>query len=328
MRATKHAAPQPWRRRGLVTGIPLGPLVVGVPARLALTVLTGSGTSAGTAADASAAGARAAAPSDAGSAAGGGASATVRPTASASPTLPASATPSPSVSATPTASAGSTAPASSRAAALAGRIRPAVRYQGVATAYAAGDGSGSCLCGASDDLVIAAMNVTDYESAKACGAYVLVRAAGGATITARIVNDCPWPCAQGRLGLSRQAFAKLADLSVGRLPITWSLLSPDLPGTTAVRYKTGSTKSWCGIQVIGHRNPVAAPEVRAAQDHRHLRGAADRRRHRRAAGPRAADRRPVRPALTSPPVSLHRPATEHARRSNPGLGTVRLRPHC
>ncbi|MER5549158.1 expansin EXLX1 family cellulose-binding protein [Streptomyces sp. NPDC002589] len=328
MRATKHAAPQPWRRRGLVTGIPLGPLVVGVPARLALTVLTGSGTSAGTAADASAAGARAAAPSDAGSAAGGGASATVRPTASASPTLPASATPSPSVSATPTASAGSTAPASSRAAALAGRIRPAVRYQGVATAYAAGDGSGSCLCGASDDLVIAAMNVTDYESAKACGAYVLVRAAGGATITARIVNDCPWPCAQGRLGLSRQAFAKLADLSVGRLPITWSLLSPDLPGTTAVRYKTGSTKWWCGIQVIGHRNPVAAPEVRAAQDHRHLRGAADRRRHRRAAGPRAADRRPVRPALTSPPVSLHRPATEHARRSNPGLGTVRLRPHC
>ncbi|MGW1056060.1 expansin EXLX1 family cellulose-binding protein [Streptomyces sp. NPDC002521] len=336
MRATKHAAPQPWRRRGLGTGIPLGPLVVGVPARLALTVLTGSGTSAGTAAGASAAGARAAAPSDAGPAAGGGASATVRPTASASPTLPASAsptlpasaTPSPSVSATPTASARSTAPASSRAAALAGRITPAVRCQGVATAYAAGDGSGSCLCGASDDLVIAAMNVTDYESAKACEAYVLVRAAGGATSTVRIVNECPWPCAPGQLGLSRQAFGKPADLSVGRLPITWSLLSPDLPGTIAVRYKTGSTKWWCGSQVIGHRNPVAAPEVRAAQDHRHLRGTADRRRHRRAAGPRAADRRPVRPALTSPPVSLHRPATEHARRSNPGLGTVRLRPHC
>ncbi|MGW3062034.1 expansin EXLX1 family cellulose-binding protein [Streptomyces sp. NPDC001130] len=211
---------------------------------------------------------------------------------------------------------------------MAGRIRPAVRYQGVATAYAAGDASGSCLCGASDHLVIAAMNVTDYESAKACGAYVLVRAADGATSTVRIVNECPWPCAPGQLDLSRQAFGKPADLSVGRLPITWSLLSPDQPGTIAVRYKAGSTKWWCGIQVIGHRNPVAAPEVRAAQDHRHLRGAADRRRHRRAAGPRAADRRPVRPALTGPPVSLHRPATEHARRSNPGLGTVRLRPHC
>jgi expansin (peptidoglycan-binding protein) len=270
MRATKHAAPQPWRRRGLVTVIPLGLLIVGVLACLALTVLPGSGTGAGRTADASAAGARAAAPSDAGSAAGGSAGATVQPTASASPTLPASATPSPSVSATPTASARSTAPASSRAAALVGRIRPAVSYQGVATAYAAGDGSGSCLYGPSDDLMIAAMNVTDYESAKACGAYVLVRAAGGATITVRIVNECPWPCAPGQLDLSRQAFAKLADPSVGRLPITWSLLSPDLPGTIAIRYKTGSTKWWCGIQVIGHRNPVAALEVRAAGGWRRL----------------------------------------------------------
>ncbi|MFD8301647.1 hypothetical protein ACFV29_04700 [Streptomyces sp. NPDC059690] len=33
MRETKHAAPQPWRRRGRVTGIPSGLLVVGGPAR-------------------------------------------------------------------------------------------------------------------------------------------------------------------------------------------------------------------------------------------------------------------------------------------------------
>ncbi|MFD8725678.1 hypothetical protein ACFV2H_49010 [Streptomyces sp. NPDC059629] len=32
MRETKHAAPQPWRRRGQVTGIPSGLLVVGVTA--------------------------------------------------------------------------------------------------------------------------------------------------------------------------------------------------------------------------------------------------------------------------------------------------------
>jgi hypothetical protein len=73
---------------------------------------------------------------------------------------PASDMPSPSV--TPTASATSTAPASSRAAALAGRIKPAAGYQGVATTYATGDGSGSCLLyGPSDDLMTAAMNVTD-----------------------------------------------------------------------------------------------------------------------------------------------------------------------
>ncbi|WP_406438318.1 hypothetical protein OHB00_26960 [Streptomyces sp. NBC_00631] len=40
MRETKHAAPQPWRRRGPVPGIPSGLLVVGVPACRP----TGSGT--------------------------------------------------------------------------------------------------------------------------------------------------------------------------------------------------------------------------------------------------------------------------------------------
>ncbi|MER6421760.1 hypothetical protein [Streptomyces sp. NPDC001137] len=43
MRATKHAAPQPWRRRGLVTGTPLALPVVGVPACRT----SGSGTGVG-----------------------------------------------------------------------------------------------------------------------------------------------------------------------------------------------------------------------------------------------------------------------------------------
>ncbi|MFI7401306.1 hypothetical protein ACIBW9_12635 [Streptomyces sp. NPDC049541] len=41
MRAKKHAAPQPWRRRRLGTGVPSGLPVVGVPC-LAPTVLTGT----------------------------------------------------------------------------------------------------------------------------------------------------------------------------------------------------------------------------------------------------------------------------------------------
>ncbi|WP_338014476.1 expansin EXLX1 family cellulose-binding protein [Streptomyces sp. CB00455] len=152
----------------------------------------------------------------------------------------------------------------------AGRIKPSVTYQGVATSYAAGDGGGACLYGPSGDLMIAAMNHTDYESARACGAYVLVRAANGASITVRIVNECPLPCAPGQLDLSHEAFAKLADPSLGRLPITWKLVSPDAPDAISVRYKTGSSRSWCGIQVIGHRNPVAALEVRTANGWRQL----------------------------------------------------------
>ncbi|MFF9773692.1 expansin EXLX1 family cellulose-binding protein [Streptomyces sp. NPDC013978] len=146
---------------------------------------------------------------------------------------------------------------------LAGRIRPGVDYTGIATFYDAGNGEGgACSFGASDDVMTAAMNTTDYEVSKACGAYVRVRA-GGAAVTVRITNECPSPCKPGQLDLSAEAFAKLAAPSRGEIPITWSLLSPAAADPLSIRYKTGSSQYWCGIQVLGHRNPVARLEVRA-----------------------------------------------------------------
>lgn len=145
---------------------------------------------------------------------------------------------------------------------LAGRIQPQVTYKGVATHYDAADGDGACLYGPSPDLMVAAMNHTDYETSKACGAHILVRAANGASVTVRITNECPLPCAPGQLDLSKEAFAKLAGLSAGRIPITWSLLSPSTSDTVSIRYKTGSSRHWCGIQALGHRNPLARLEVR------------------------------------------------------------------
>lgn len=203
--------------------------------------------------------------------------AAVAPTASARAAIrtePAS--PYPSVDAssaaarpTPSATAGSPHPLTA-AAPLAGRIEPGVTYHGVATAYGAGTGDGACLFGPAADMMIAAMNYTDYESAKACGDHVLVQAANGASIDVLITNECPLPCAPGQLDLSQQAFAKLADLAVGRISITWRLLSPATSGTISVRYKTGSSRYWCGIQVIGHRNPVALLEVRVGSAWRQL----------------------------------------------------------
>ncbi|MCJ1676657.1 hypothetical protein MTF65_04710 [Streptomyces sp. APSN-46.1] len=201
------------------------------------------------------------------------------PSAPTSPAPPAdsshaAATPTAAVAtttaATPQPSAKETPPAASTPAPSAGRIQPETTYKGVATAYAAGDGNGACLFGPTDDLMIAAMNTTDYESSRACGAYVRVRAANGASITVRITNECPLPCAPGQLDLSEQAFAKLADPKLGRIPITWSLLSPRASGTISIRYKTGSSPHWCGIQVIDHRNPVARLEVRTANGWRRL----------------------------------------------------------
>ncbi|MFG2375526.1 expansin EXLX1 family cellulose-binding protein [Streptomyces sp. NPDC048504] len=152
---------------------------------------------------------------------------------------------------------------------LAGRIRPGVTYRGVATFYDA-DGGGSCLYDPSGDVMTGAMNTADYESSKACGAYVLVHAAGGATITVRITNECPGDCAPGQIDLSAQAFAKLAAPSAGRIPITWNLASPSTSDRISIRYKTGSTRYWCGIQAIGHRNPLARLEVAVGSGWRQL----------------------------------------------------------
>lgn len=165
-------------------------------------------------------------------------------------------------SATSTATARPSSASTSRTAPLAGRIRPNVTYRGKATFYDAGDGDGACLFGPAGDVMIGAMNQTDYESSKACGAYVLVRAASGASVTVRITNLCPLPCAPGQIDLSPQAFAKLADPKLGEVPITWKLLSPSTSNTISIRYKVGSSQWWCAIQAMGHRNPVARLEVR------------------------------------------------------------------
>ncbi|MEU6536951.1 expansin EXLX1 family cellulose-binding protein [Streptomyces sp. NPDC047000] len=188
------------------------------------------------------------------------AGATKKPGTSASPRPARTSAPA---SAPARASAGSTARAASGSAPLAGRIRPGTTYRGVATFYDT-DGTGACLFDASGDVMTGAMNTADYESSKACGAYVLVRAANGAAVTVRITNECPGDCASGQIDLSAQAFAKLAAPSAGRVPITWRLLSPATSQTVSLRYKTGSTAYWCGLQVIGHRNPVARLELRTS----------------------------------------------------------------
>ena len=173
-----------------------------------------------------------------------------------------------STSAKPSATAAKPAAASGTAS-LAGQIKPGVTYHGVATWYQT-DGGGACGFDAGGDQMTVAMNWSDYEGSKACGAYVLVRTSAGATVTVRVNNECPAPCRVHQLDLSPQAFAKLADPKTGQLDVTWQLLSPQLPGTMSVRYKVGSSQYWCGIQVINHRNPVATLEVGSGSSWRQL----------------------------------------------------------
>jgi expansin (peptidoglycan-binding protein) len=133
---------------------------------------------------------------------------------------------------------------------------------GLATYYDA-TGAGACLFDPSpQDLNVAAMNAEEYDNAAWCGAYVRVAGPKG-SVTIRIVDLCP-ECKAGHLDLSRQAFAQIADLPLGRVSITWQLISPALSGPIAYHFKDGSNPWWTAVQVRNHRNPIAKLEYRTS----------------------------------------------------------------
>lgn len=131
-------------------------------------------------------------------------------------------------------------------------------HQGIATYYDA-TGAGACSFDPSlQDLMVAAMNAEEYDNAAACGAYLYVTGPKGA-VTVRIVDLCP-ECKAGHLDLSREAFAQIAELAQGRVPITWQLVSPALDGPIAYHFKDGSNQWWTAVQIRNHRNPIARLE--------------------------------------------------------------------
>jgi expansin (peptidoglycan-binding protein) len=133
-------------------------------------------------------------------------------------------------------------------------------HQGIATYYDA-TGAGACSFDPSpNDLMVAAMDADEYDNAAVCGAYVKVTGPKG-IITVRIVDLCP-ECKAGHLDLSQEAFALIADLPEGIVPITWQVISPNLNGPIAYHFKDGSNQWWTAVQIRNHRNPIAKFEYR------------------------------------------------------------------
>jgi expansin (peptidoglycan-binding protein) len=130
---------------------------------------------------------------------------------------------------------------------------------GVATYYAA-TGAGACSFDASpNDLDVAAMDMPEWNGSAPCGECVAVTGPKG-NVTVRIVDLCPG-CEMGHLDLSMEAFAKIADVSAGRVPITWQVVPCDVSGNLAYRYKEGSSQYWTAIQVRNSRLPITSLEV-------------------------------------------------------------------
>jgi expansin len=137
-----------------------------------------------------------------------------------------------------------------------------VVHAGQATYYNA-TGDGSCMFGPSPDaLMVCAMNSAEYDTAAVCGASIHVTGPSG-EVTVRIVDVCP-ECPKGNVDLSKQAFAKIADTVLGRIPVTWRYVETNVSGPIAYRIKTGSSQWWIGVQALYYRNPVVKLEADSA----------------------------------------------------------------
>jgi expansin len=130
--------------------------------------------------------------------------------------------------------------------------------EGIATYYDA-SGAGNCGFDATpDDLDVAAFDMTSYAGSAACGACVKLKGPNG-EVTVRIVDSCPG-CDANHLDLSKSAFAKIAEPSRGRVPVTFQTVACNVTSAMSYHFKDGSSKWWTAIQVRNHRLPVAKVE--------------------------------------------------------------------
>lgn len=136
---------------------------------------------------------------------------------------------------------------------------PPLDHSGEGTYYAA-DGSGNCSFPATpSDLLVAAMNHSDYAASAVCGACVAIQGPNG-SVKVRIVDQCP-ECPVGDIDLSPEAFQSIAALEQGRVPIRWTYVSCEVAGPISYYFKDGSSEFWMGIQIRNHRTPIAKLEV-------------------------------------------------------------------
>ena len=105
-----------------------------------------------------------------------------------------------------------------------------------------------------------ALPPSEYGSSAACGSYLQVSGPDG-SVTVEVVNQCP-ECQAGHIDLSEQAFAKIAPLSAGLVPVTYrTLADPPLPAPLSMLVKTGSSAYWLALLPINNGNPLATVAV-------------------------------------------------------------------
>ena len=106
-----------------------------------------------------------------------------------------------------------------------------------------------------------ALPPSEYAAAAACGSYLQVTGPDG-SVTVEVVNQCP-ECQAGHIDLSEQAFARIAPLSAGLVPVSYhTIADPPLPAPLSMLVKTGSSAYYLALLPINNGNPLASVAVR------------------------------------------------------------------
>ncbi len=141
-------------------------------------------------------------------------------------------------------------------------------HEGEGTYYAsiAGTSSGNCsLPIASTDFMYAALNTPDYNGSDACGACIEVTGPKGKVVL-RVVDRCP-ECKEGDVDLSEPAFAQIADVIDGRVPITWKYVPCDRQNKNIkINFKEGSSQYWTAIQFRDIKFGIEKMEYKTTSD--------------------------------------------------------------
>ncbi|HEY0716182.1 MAG TPA: expansin EXLX1 family cellulose-binding protein [Streptosporangiaceae bacterium] len=144
--------------------------------------------------------------------------------------------------------------------ACAAAVPAAGTVTGTATHYVL-SGTGNCSYPSPPaDGLFVALSPSEYDGAAACGSYVEVSGPDG-SVTAQVIDQCP-PCAAGHVDLSEDAFARIAPLSAGLVPVSYrTIADPALPGPVSLRVKEGSSPYWLALLAQNTGNPLASVQV-------------------------------------------------------------------
>jgi expansin (peptidoglycan-binding protein) len=141
-------------------------------------------------------------------------------------------------------------------------VAAGARTSGEATHYElAAGGMGNCSYPSPPaSQLYVALPPPEYGAAAACGSYVQVTGPDG-SVTVEVIDQCP-ECQAGHIDLSEQAFARIAPLNAGLVPVSYhTLVDPPLPAPLSMLVKSGSSAYYLALLPVGTGNSLASVAV-------------------------------------------------------------------